>query len=151
MSFTSWLKKIWKQIKALFDRIPSEIKSALHIGVVVTENLKIFVESPIADLLTAVIPGHIDDRIKQILREKLPILLTQLKLADTCSNSANANEVVSCAIEQLKLMDGNLRNATLHNLSVLISQLASDGKLDWKDGAYVMEWYYQHEFKSKVI
>ena len=53
MSLSSFLSKIWSQIKALFDGIPAELKTAIHIGVEVTEKIKTFVDSPAADILTA--------------------------------------------------------------------------------------------------
>lgn len=65
MSLESFLTRIWNQIKALFEGIPSELKTAIHIGVEVTENLKTIVDSPAADILTAIIPGNIDDEVKR--------------------------------------------------------------------------------------
>ena len=41
MSLTSLLTKIWDEIKSLFEGIPAELKTAIHIGVIVTENIKI--------------------------------------------------------------------------------------------------------------
>jgi hypothetical protein len=51
----------------------------------VTENIKNFTDSPVADVLTVLIPGDIDDKIKDWLRAKLPVILTELKLVDRCS------------------------------------------------------------------
>jgi len=148
MKIPSWLKKIWKAIQSLFSSIPSELKSAIHIGVLVTENIKNFVESPVADVLTTVIPGEIDNQIKTLLRNQLPNILIKLKLADQCANLTNPEEITICAVKCLQGLNVNIKGAFLHNLSVLIAQIASDGKLTWEDGAYVMEWYYQHHFKE---
>lgn len=148
MSLQIFLTKIWKQIKALFDGIPAELKIAIHIGVLVTENIKNFTDSPAADILTALIPGDIDDKIKNWLRTKLPVILTELKLADSCSQLTDSNEITVCAVKVLQSLDGNIKSAFLHNLSILVAQTAADGKLSWSDGVYVLEWYYQHEYKS---
>jgi hypothetical protein len=148
MRIPAWLKKIWKAIQTLFNRIPAELKTAIHIGVEITENLKNFVESPVSDILTTLIPGETDDRIKAILRKALPTLLIQLKLADSCSKAASPEEITSCAIKTLQSLTGDLKSAFLHNLAVLISQVAADGKLTWQDGASIMEWYYQNRFKT---
>jgi hypothetical protein len=145
---SSWLKKIWKAIQSLFNRIPAELKSAIHIGVAVTENIKTFIDSPIADILTTLIPGETDDRIKIVLRKALPTLLMQLKLADNCAVASTPEQIIICAIKTLQNLTGDLKSAYLHNLSVLIALIASDGKLTWKDGAAIMEWYYQHRFKN---
>jgi hypothetical protein len=145
-----WLKKFWKNIQALFNRIPAELKTAIHTGVVVTENIKTFVESPAADILTLLIPGETDDRIKAALRIALPKILVQLKLADSCSAVTTPDELTICAIKTIQSLSGDLKSAFLHNLSVLIAQVAADGKLTWQDGASVMEWYYQNRFKPTL-
>jgi hypothetical protein len=44
-------------------------------------------------------------------------------------------------------LDGDVQSSFLHSLSVLVSQVASDGKLTWSDGVYLLEWYYQNEYK----
>jgi len=147
MSLQKFLSKVWGQVKALFDGIPSELKTAVHIGVVVTENIKTFVDSPGADILTAIIPGDIDDQVKNLLRAKLPSILTELKLADSCEALTDPQAITACAIKTLHALDGNTNSAFLHNISILVSQVVADGKLSWSDGVYILEWYYQHEYK----
>jgi hypothetical protein len=93
MSLTTFLTKIWAGIKNLFDGFPSELKIAIHIGVIVTEAIKTFVDSPEADVLTAIIPGSIDDDIKNLLRAKLPAILTELKLADSCGSLTDPAQI----------------------------------------------------------
>ena len=147
MSLQTFLTRIWNQIKELFNGIPSDLKTAIHIGVLVTENIKNFVDSPAADVLTALIPGNVDDEIKNLLRAKLPSILTELKLADSCSILTDPAEITACAVKVLQGLDGDVKSAFLHNLSILIAEVAADGKLTWSDGVYILEWYYQHEFK----
>ena len=148
MSLQSFLTKIWNQIKELFNGIPTELKSAIHIGVLVTENIKNFVDSPAADILTAIIPGDIDDEVKNLLRAKLPAILTELKLADNCGSLTDPAEITACAVKVLQGLDGDVQNSFLHSISIMIAQVAADGKLTWSDGVYILEWYYQHEFKT---
>ena len=148
MSLKTFISKIWAEIKALFDGIPSELKTAINIGVVITENIKNFVDSPVVDVLTAIIPGDIDDQIKDWLRAKLPVILAQLKLADSCSGLTDPSEITKCAIVVLQGLDGDIKSAFLHNLSILIAEVAADGKLTWSDGVTILEWYYQNEYKT---
>ncbi len=148
MSLQSFLSKIWHSIKSLFESIPAELKTAIHIGVLVTEAVKTFVDSPEADILTAIIPGNIDDKIKDWLRTKLPAILTELKLADSCGSLTDPAEITACAVKVLQGLDGDIKSAFLHNLSILVAQVAADGKLTWSDGVYILEWYYQHEYKT---
>lgn len=149
MSLASFLKRLWQQIKELFEAIPEDLKSAIHIGVVVTEAIKTFVDSPAADILTAIIPGDIDDKVKDLLRAKLPEILTELKLADSCGQLTDPAAITACAVKTLQQLDGDIKSAFLHNISILVAQVAADGKLSWSDGVYILEWYYQHQFKSQ--
>jgi len=148
MSLTSLLTKIWDEIKSLFEGIPAELKTAIHIGVIVTENIKNFVDSPAADILTAIIPGEIDDEIKNLLRAKLPAILTELKLADSCGSLTDPEAITECAVKVIQNLDGDIKSAFLHNLSVLVAQIAAKGKLTWSDGVYLLEWFYKNEFQT---
>jgi hypothetical protein len=147
MSIISFLAGLWNSIRSLFNKLPATYKNAVRIGVSITENIKNFVDSPLADVLTTLIPGDIDDKIKQALRTALPLILTDLKLAKDNGTMANPQKITRCAIQALQKLDDEIKNAYLHNLSVLIAQLAADGKLSWSDGVCVVEWYYQHQFK----
>jgi hypothetical protein len=148
MSLKTFITKIWGEIKSLFDNFPADMQIAIHIGVEVTENIKNFVDSPAADILTAIIPGDIDDEIKTLLRAKLPGLLAELKLADSCSGLTDPGQITACAVKVLQGLDGDLKSAFLHNLSVFVAQIASKGKLTWSDGVEILEWFYQNEFKT---
>jgi len=148
MSLQTFLSKIWSEIKDLFSGIPSELQTAIHIGVIVTENVKNFVDSPGADILTALIPGDADDKLKDLLRAKLPEILTELKLADSCGGLTDPAQITACAVKVLQGLDGDVQSAFLHNLSVLVAEVAADGKLTWNDGVYLLQWYYQHNYKA---
>jgi hypothetical protein len=147
MSLKSFLSKIWNEIKDLFSGIPIELKRAIHIGVIVTENIKTFVDSPAADIITALIPGEIDDKIKDVLRSKLPLILSELKLADDCHSITDPAQLTSCAVNTLQNLDVNIKNSFLHAIAILVAEVAADGKLTWCDGVYLSEWYYQHKYK----
>jgi len=148
MSLKSFLSKIWTEVENLFNNIPAELKLAIHIAVIITENIKSFVDSPAADILTAIIPGDLDDDLKNLLRAKLPAVLTELKLADNCAGLTDPSQITSCAVTVLQGLDGDIKSAFLHNLSILIAQVAAAGKLTWSDGVYILEWYYQNEYKT---
>ena len=150
MSLKSFLAKIWSTIKSLFDGMESELKTAIHISVLVVENIKKFIDSPGADIFTMLIPGDVDDKIKDLLRNKLPVILTELKLADSCLQLTDQNEITACAIKTLQGLGDNVKSAFLHSLSVLIAEVIADGKLTWSDGVYLSEWYYQHAYKTSV-
>lgn len=150
MNLPAWLQKIAQFIQSLFSHIPAELQTAIHTGVTITENLKNFVDSPATDILTTLIPGNLDDKIKTALRQALPGILTQLKLADSCASAHTPEDITACATQTLQALDGNVQNAFLHSLAVMVTQVAADGKISWQDTACIVEWYYQHCFKPQV-
>lgn len=148
MSLQSFLTKIWGELKSLFVNFPAKLKVAVAAGVVITENLKTFVDSPVADVLTAIIPGTLDDSIKTLLRQKLPGILTDLKLVDVTLGLTDPDAITANAIKVLQDMDPSVSSAFLHSISVLVAQVAADGKLSWGDAVYIQEWYYKNVFQA---
>jgi hypothetical protein len=120
----------------------------LHIGITITENIKNFIDSPTVDILTSIIPGTVDDMIKDKLRVSLPIFLTELKLVESSLNLTQPDLIVKAAISVIQTMDKNIKPGILHQLSILVAQLAADGKLSWSDGVLLSQWYYEHKFKA---
>jgi len=148
MSIKTFLTKIWAEVQSLFNGFPDELKTAIHIGVVITEGIKTFVDSPAADVLTAIIPGDLNDDLKNLLRAKLPGILTELKLSDSCGSLTDPAEITACAVKVLQGLAGDISSSFLHSLSILVAQVTADGKLTWSDGVYLLEWYYQHEYNA---
>jgi hypothetical protein len=143
-------KKIWSSIKNVFDKLKPEFKAAIHIGVQVVDNMKGFVDSGAADILTMIIPGNIDDRIVQELRKYLPKIVVEMKLAESCSELTDPNEILQCAIKTLQQIGGDwisddAKKNFYDSLAVLIAQVASDRKLSWDDAKAVIKWYYDHK------
>lgn len=147
MSLKRFIAKLWLYIQSLFNGLLPELKKSIKVGVIVVENLKKVVDHPGTDILTAIIKGDIDDKIKSRLRVELPKLLISLKLAENCSNETDPEKIVACAVATLQSVDKHINNAFLHSLSILVAQVAADGKLTWSDGATILEWYYQNQKK----
>lgn len=151
MSLGKFLKKIWTGIKKLFDGLTPKLQSAIHIGVTIVEKIKNFVAGPGADVLTIIIPGDLDDKIKEKLREMLPKIFTELKLVEQCAGETDPNKIVECGINTLQQISGDFQSAFLHDLSILIAQVAADGKLTWSDAVFILEWYYKHHPQSPKL
>ena len=144
MSLKKFFQKIWNAIEDFFQGLLPELKEAIHIGVAVVEKMKEFMATPVPDIITAIIPGDLDDAIKVKLREMLPKIFINLRLAQECSELTDPDEIVACGLRTLNSIEGDFKSAFLHDLSILIAQVAADGKLDWKDGVYILQWYYDH-------
>lgn len=146
----NFFKQLWQGIKRIFDKLPKEFKTAIHVGVTVVDAMKNFVDSGVADVITSIIPGDLDDKIKDALRKYLPKIVTEMKLAEQCSELTDPNEIVACAIKTLQQIGGDwisddAKKNFYDSLAVLIAQVASDGKLTWDDAKAVIKWYYDHK------
>jgi citrate lyase alpha subunit len=148
MSLKTFLQKTLDRIKSLFTNIPSETATALKISIMITENIKNFIDSPVADVLTVTIPGDIDDIIRNKLQPSIPALLTELKPVESSLNLTQPNAIANTAIETIKTMDKNIKSSVSHQLSILITQEVVVGKLSWSDGVYLSQWYCENKFKT---
>lgn len=148
------MKKLLKEIEAfvadLFKGLLPEIQKAVHIGVTVTQAIKNFdtANPEVADILTAIIPGDLDDTIKNKIREELPKIIIELKLVDATLGLTDPNEIMLAAMKVIQQLDEDYSSVSLHNLSILIAQVAADGKLDWSDAILLVEWFYQNYVKK---
>lgn len=152
MSLGNFLKHIWQGIKHIFDGLLPVLKQAVHWGVVITDAIKTFDANhpDVADILTAIIPGNADDNVKTKLREALPKIVVEMRLVDATLGLTDPNEIMKAALKVIEQLDGDYKSAVLHNLSILTAQVVSDGKLDWKDAVYLLQWYYEHKKVSTV-
>jgi hypothetical protein len=151
MSLGSFLSKLWASIKSLFDKLPAELQLAAKAGVVIVQSIKTAVDSPIVGILTAIIPGDLDDRIIAWLRSALPKALADLKLVEATAGLTDPDEIVAAGIKAIQALDPDIQPAFLHSLGVLIAQevaAAQDRKLTWSDAVMVIEWYYQNKVKA---
>lgn len=142
------LKSIAQWIAHLFSGLSPFLKKSIHIGVTVTDAIKNFDDSTpeAADILTAIIPGDLDDKIKVLLRANLPKIVVELRLVDATLGLTDPNQIMQAAIKVLQQIDSDyaIRPGFLNNLAVVIAQIAADGKLDWDDAAYVIKYYFDH-------
>ncbi|MBC7509677.1 MAG: hypothetical protein H7320_13155 [Ferruginibacter sp.] len=147
MSLKSFLNKIANFFANIFNKLLPELQNAVHIGVTITEAIKTFdtKNGVIVDILTAIIPGDVDDLIKTKLREALPKIVVELKLVDATLGLTDPAEIMAAAVKVIQGLDGNTNSAFLHSFSVLAAQVAADGKLDFGDGVYLLQWYYDHK------
>lgn len=74
----SVFKSNWQKFaNSLYKKIPKELQDKFSVGVLVVQKLKEFIDSPVADMITAIIPSTVDDEIKNWLRLVLPKILEQ--------------------------------------------------------------------------
>lgn len=148
MSLKTFLHKLWESIKHAFESVEKEVKEDVVIAISVVQRVKLLVDGPVADVIAALIPGHVDDDIKEKLREWLPKLLLELGMVQAIANIDNVNDQLAAILGKLKLSSDDAKNAFYHGLASLILQKLSDGKLSWSDAVAISEYYYQNNVKN---
>lgn len=149
MSLKSFIAGIWSAIKGLFHKLEEEEKRLLPIVITVVNNIKNVVDSPIADVVTALIPGDVDDKIREKLQVFLPKILTELNMLNTCQQLEDHNEQLHCILQNLKLSSDAAKDIYYHGLASLILTELSDGKLTWSDCTAIAEYYYKNIWKEQ--
>lgn len=143
------MRKISQFLKKLFARTKYLIQKYVKPSIEVVELLKAAIESPAVPILTAIIPGKIDDAIAGELRWLLPEVLKVLGYADECINSKNGDTVLQCAIAKIRLLSDPARKAAWHSIAAYLSQALADGKLTWSEAVHLAEMTY-NEAKGKI-
>jgi hypothetical protein len=148
MSLRIFLRHMWLSIKNLFDKVEAEVKKDVVVAITVVQQVKAVVDSPVADIVTALIPGNVDDQIKARLREILPKLILELSLVESVTDIEDQNERLQVILDKLKLSSDAVKNAFYHSLASIILEKLSDGKLSWSDAVAISEYYYQNKVKA---
>jgi len=88
-----------KFIRSLWKKVPDELQDKVSIGVEVVELLKKAIDSGTVDVLTAIIPGRLDDEAVFWLRVFLPKLLDKYKILTSPDEFNNAQVYHNFATE----------------------------------------------------
>lgn len=144
------MRKIFSFLKNLFRNLKALAEKFVKPSVVIVENIKTAVESPVAPIITAIIPGTWDDRIVAKLRQHLPRILQILKISDECLKLTKAEDIILCAVNKLREYEPEARAANYHTIAALLSVSLSDKKITWREAVHLSEEIYQqlHEVKN---
>lgn len=142
------MKKIIQYLKKLLNKTRFYAQLYVHPSVQVVETLKTFFDSPAVPILTAIIPGQIDDAIASRMRTYLPLVLKVLGYADECINSKSNDIILQCAISKLRLLHPDAQAAACHNIAALLSKYLADGKLTWRECVHIAEEIFWIEVKQ---
>jgi hypothetical protein len=125
-SVGAYFRKLFKSAK---DFLAKEIPAAIA----VTELLKAFIDSPATPILTALIPGDVDDKIAARIKQILPKLLVELKIAQAVTAKSSNDEIIQAAVAHLQTLSGDKRYGYWLMISSHLSKDLSDGKLTWPE------------------
>lgn len=136
--FKSRLKKILQQ----FDNY---IDTHIDIALKVVSAMKSILSNPAASILTAIIPGELDEEIRKKLVNILGKVTEALTMVEECKQFTDINDRLNCFIQQLHQLDPQLQDAILQKVASLIA-----GHLDglrFKQSVYDL--YTQAKYTSQ--
>lgn len=139
------MKRFFQFLKNLFNRSKHLIAKYVQPSVEVVNGLKLFMDSPAVPIITALIPGSIDDYVAARIQILLPEVLKVLGYADQCINAKSGDAVVQCALSKIRLLKDDGQAAAFHNIASLLSKYLSDGKLSWRESLHLAEELFQQQ------
>lgn len=145
-----WIRgwKLGSWFKRQFRSLDDQAKKLLPAVIAIVEEVKKVVDSGVANMVTDIIPGTIDDTIKEKARKALPVLIMKLRVAESIVGIEDPTEQIKAILASLKFSSDEDRNAFYHSLSALMLELLSDGKFSWSDAVILAEMYYRYEHKK---
>lgn len=123
-----FFKRIWKLISSLWNQADDYLEQHVEAALRVTTGFKRFLESPVADVVEAIIPGDIDRLIRQKLIEATTSAVSALGIIDTCKGLNDADKF-RCIVAELQKLPKAGRDAVLFKLAALITKYLHNGKM----------------------
>lgn len=152
MSFVSSLKRflanIWNLFEQWFQVAEQYVKDNIHVAVVITENVKKFIDNPVGDFLLSVIDEKIPGDVTGKVKEVLPKVILALQLIDDCKDLEDQEATLKCIASKIQSASDEFKNAFYHSLAVTLAEQLSDGKIGFSDAIALVEWYYKNQVKK---
>lgn len=133
------MKKIFRFLQRLWTSSQALVKKYVRPSVEVVNAIKFIINSPVVPIITAVIPGSIDDVIAAQIKLHLPTVLKVLGYADECVHAGSGDAIFQCAISKIRLMKDEGRDAAFHSIASLLSKYLADGRLSWREALHLAE------------
>lgn len=147
MSVKGFIANVFDLFKQWFSVAEKFVQDHIHVAVVVTENIKNFIENPVGDFLLTVVdekvPGDLSGKVKEIL----PKVLLGLHIIDDCKE-LNEEDTLKCISEKLQASSDDFKNVFFHSLAVQLAEKLSDGHITFSDAIALVEWYYRYKVKQ---
>lgn len=126
MSFCNRFRQKIKSALQQFDRqIEENAEEALRI----TRTIKTALESPLADLVTTIIPGDADEKIRLRIIQALDTGINALSIINTCKEQETWSDKIRCFVNELRKVSPELQDAIMQKLqSILLRELDGNTK-----------------------
>jgi hypothetical protein len=105
----------------VFKVIPADIKIYVSQALQVTTLIKKLLDNPIAVIITEIIPGDWDNKIKEAVIHALDQSLPYLLIVDRCKEHKDLPLMIACWIGELRTLPKPVQDALLVKLASLIA------------------------------
>ncbi len=134
------LNKIIAFIGSLFAALAPKYKVALKVAVAVVDAIYNAIDNPAADVITALTPTVLDDKLLVWLREYLPDFLKRFRLFASLEGLTDPQEIIVRVSEILQSLDTADKNGERLKIAVALAiDITADGKLDWADAVKIIQ------------
>lgn len=140
--FRNWLR-------GLLTVIPAKVKIIVSESLQVTTAIKNILNNPVADVITAIIPGDWDDKLKATVLEAIEKVLPELMAVDACKHHTELLPMLECWIDQVRAMPKHLQNATLAKLAALLAAIRDTRGLKQNEYDYYVQLLYSSNKELK--
>ncbi|KAA2244574.1 hypothetical protein F0L74_00940 [Chitinophaga agrisoli] len=125
----AFCRKTGSKIKQALQQFDSFIELHADEALQVTKIIKSALESPLVDILEAIIPGDADTIFKNKLLQALEIGIDTLSIISTCRQEPSLEAKLVCFVDALKEVSPDLQDAVLQKLqSILLRELDGNSR-----------------------
>lgn len=111
------------KIKNFIGNISKQVLQYTEISLRVTEAIKNFLSSPVADIITAIIPGDLDNVLKAQLESAIDYVIAFLITAKDCNaEGLPLEQKLICIVEHVKNQPPAAQEALLSKMASLITR-----------------------------
>lgn len=146
------MRKVWKHIKTFLANFVNSSKvyteKYIEPAIKIVEEIKKVLSGKELLYVLELIPGEIDNKTAAKINELLPQILMYLRLSNECANLDSNEKIVKCALDVLKTLDKDAKNAFYLNIASMLATYLSDGKLQWSEAVILAQYTYEEKFKK---
>lgn len=113
-------------------------------AVAIVTNVKNALASPIAILVTDLIPGTLDNTIREQLVDGLPGLIAGLTFAEGVLKTSDKSAQLNALLSNIKFSDKPSLDALWHTLAARVLMIVSGGSVSWSNAVIAVEYYFTH-------
>lgn len=145
-----FLNKIGSFLKKVFTGAYDILQDKGYIAVLVTNNLKKIIESPVMDIITAVIPGDIDSLIVSKLRVILPkVAFKVASVHGVISTHERPSVALKILFEHLGTLSKDQQTKFWIDFAAELNYNLEDGTLSIQESVKRTQDLYNKFFKNK--